>query len=152
MDSIATLNTVLEHARSQRDAALAALRRAQASAEAARTQADQLGGYRCEYRQRWTERFREPGSIELLQCVQGFAGRLDQAIAMQSNTVRQTELRLQQARELVLAREQRVAAIGKLIERRLAEARRDADRREQRQLDEASTRIGMAARKASPLT
>jgi flagellar FliJ protein len=151
MRSTETLETVLEHARAERDAAFAGLRQAEAAAAAARGQAEQLETYRADYRRRWTGRFRESGTIGLLQCVQGFAGRLDQAIAMQSDAVRQSEARVERARAALLERERRVAAVEKLIARRQAEIRLDADRREQRQTDETAARLS-AARGASPLT
>lgn len=149
MDSLATLATVLQHAQSERDQALAALRQAEALALAARQQREQLQTYRVEYRERWTTRFRQEGTVALLHCYQGFAGRLDQAVSMQSHTATQADLRLQRARELALAKEMRVAAVGKLIERRRVELQRIANRREQGQTDETAARLGLARRLAS---
>ena len=104
MDSLNTLTTVLQHAQGERDQALAALRQAEAADSAARGQASTLQNYRGEYRERWTARFREEGTVELLHCYQGFSQRLDQAISMQSQATEQTARRVQQARELLLAR------------------------------------------------
>ena len=58
-------------------------------------------------------------------------------------------MRLQKARELLLAKEQRMAAVGKLIERRRTELQRINERREQRQTDETASRLGHARREAS---
>jgi len=149
MDSLATLATVLQHAQTERDQALAAMRQAEAAAEAARQQHAQLHSYRSEYRERWTSRFRQQGTVELLHCYQGFAGRLDQAITLQNRSADQADQRLQKARELLLAKEQRMAAVGKLIERRRAELHRINERREQRQTDETAARLGHARREAS---
>jgi flagellar FliJ protein len=135
-----TLTTLLRHAESERDAALVALRQAEAAAAAAAEQADQLEDYRTGYRQRWSTRFREPGAIGLLHCYQGFGQRLDQAIHLQQRHADQFETRLQLAREALLAREQRVAAVRKLIERRQAEQQRVGSQREQRSADEAAQR------------
>lgn len=146
MDSLRTLATVLEHAERERDDAMARLRQAETALRNAQTQAEQLRQYRGEYQQRWNERFRQPGTIELLHCVQGFGQRLDQAVTMQSHSASQAESRLAQARELLLAREQRVAAVRKLIERRQGELRRVAERRDQRQTDEAAARAGSLRR------
>jgi len=151
MDSLNTLTTVLQHAQGERDQALAALRQAEAADLAARGQASTLQNYRGEYRERWTARFREEGTVELLHCYQGFSQRLDQAIGMQSQATEQTARRVQQARELLLAREQRVAAVTKLIERRRRDLQLVASRREQRQSDETAARVGQAARLASPM-
>lgn len=148
-DSIATLTRLLEHAEGERDAAQAALQQAEAAARAAQTQADELTQYRGEYRQRWSTHFRRPDSIALLHCVQGFGQRLDQAIDQQRRNAEQADERVRRARALLLAREQRVAAVGKLIERRQAELRRSADRRDQRATDEAALRVSAAARQAT---
>lgn len=149
MDSLATLATVLQHAQTERDQALAALRQAEAAAKAAHQQHEQLHSYRGEYRERWTQRFRQQGTVELLHCYQGFAGRLDQAITLQNQSADQADVRLQKARELLLAKEQRMAAVGKLIERRRTELQRINERREQRQTDETASRLGQARREAS---
>ena len=149
-ESIDTLTTVLEHARSERDAALHAMQLAERAAAAAQEQASQLQAYRVEYHQRWTGRFRQAGSVELLQCYQGFSGRLDQAISLQTDSVKHAQARLDRARALLLTRETRVAAVGKLIERRQNELRLATDRREQRQTDETAARIS-AARNTTPL-
>lgn len=146
MDSLATLATVLQHAQNERDQALLALRKAEATAQAARQQGEQLHHYRGEYRERWSARFRESGPVELLHCYRGFAGRLDQAITMQTQTTAQAEQRLLKARDVLLAKEQRVAAVTKLIERRQAELLRAAERREQRQTDETASRVGQVRR------
>ncbi len=150
MDTITTLSTLLQLAQTERDAAAQALRQAESAARAAQAQSDQLIDYRGEYRQRWTARFQQSGTTLLLQCYHGFAERLDQAIAQQSHNTVQARSRLQRAERLLLAREQRVAAVGKLIERRRVAAQLLESRREQRQLDEAAARLGAAAHHAAP--
>jgi flagellar FliJ protein len=140
MESSATLNTLLEQAEAARDAQQIVLRNCEAAAEHAQAQADQLLAYRGQYNQRWSTHFRQPGSIELLQCVQGFSQRLDQAISHQTQACAQAQNRVVQARAELLAREQRVAAVRKLIERRQAEQVRATERREQRSSDEAAQR------------
>lgn len=150
LNSLKTLATVLEHAQAERDRAAAAWRQAEAAARSAQGQADTLNTYRGEYEQRWTGRFQQEGSAQLLHCYQGFAGRLDQAITLQSQSAVQAAQRLNQARELLLEREQRVAAITKLIERRRRELAHMAARREQHQVDETAARLGRAAHLASP--
>jgi flagellar protein FliJ len=139
-DPLASLNLLLQRASAERDNALVALRGAESALQSVRHQADQLGQYRDEYRARWGERFREGGSAALVQCHHGFTQRLDQAIALQQGQLQQAQSRLDAARMQVLEREQRVAAVRKLIERRELDARRKADRREQRSTDEAAQR------------
>lgn len=148
-ESLSSLHTLLTQAQAQRDTALRALRQTEAAAQAAQGQADQLGHYRTEYHQRWTLRFRDSGTPELLQCYLGFAERLDQAIAQQGGVLQQALARVRQAADQLLAREQRVAAVAKLIERRSAVARLAANRSEQRLMDESAARFGSAARAMS---
>lgn len=140
MHSITTLTTLLGHAEAERDAALSALRQAEAAAAQARGQAEQLQNYRAQYQQRWSAQFRQSGAIEVVQCYQGFSQRLEQAIGQQGQVAGQAEARVEQARALLVEREQRVAAVRKLIERRTQEQRRMAERREQRSTDEAAQR------------
>ncbi|MBI3369976.1 MAG: flagellar export protein FliJ [Burkholderiales bacterium] len=140
MDSIATLTTLLEQAEVERDQAQTALRQAEAGANAARAQSQNLEGYRGDYQQRWGSRFRHQSTPELLHCYQGFSQRLNQAIEQQGHVLRQAETRLERAQATLIGREQRVAAVRKLIERRRAELERGSARREQRQSDDAAQR------------
>ncbi|GAB4037569.1 MAG: hypothetical protein Fur0014_05440 [Rubrivivax sp.] len=141
-----SLQALLGHAERERDAALAALRRAEEQAARAQAQADQLARYRSEYRQRWGERFARSATVELLQCHHGFGQRLDQAIDQQARQCTQAAQRVAQAQALVLQREQRLAAVRKLIERRVVAAQRVAERRDQKRSDEAAQRAAWAAR------
>lgn len=141
-----SLRTLLGHAESERDAALAAQRQAEEAEARARAQAEQLQQYRVDYRQRWGERFAQSGTVTLLQCHHGFAQRLDQAIDQQARQCAGLAQRVAQARALVLQREQRLAAVRKLIERRLAALAKVAERRDQKRTDEAAQRAAWAAR------
>jgi flagellar FliJ protein len=140
MNSIALLKTLLQRAEADRDTAMKVLRQAEAMVAQAQAQAQQLQNYRSEYDQRWTTRFRESGTAELLHCHRGFGQRLDQAITHQDQNAQALGNRVNQAREVLLAREQRVAAVRKLIERRQAELGKIAARRDQRNTDEAAQR------------
>ncbi len=149
MNSIALLQTLLQRAEAERDTALATLRQAEALVQQAEQQAQQLQGYRSEYDQRWTARFQEHGTAELLHCHRGFGQRLDHAITMQLTNSRQLGNRVHQARETLVAREMRVAGVRKLIERRQAELAKIAARRDQNQTDEAAQRA--SANRIHPL-
>ena len=140
MTTIALLQTLLEQAEAERDSAQTRMRQADQQLQQARQQADSLHQYRVEYDQRWVARFRQSGTPELLQCHRSFGQRLDYAIGVQDHTHDHLAQRLAQARQALLAREQRVAAVRKLIERRLAAQRLLTDRREQRNTDEAAQR------------
>ena len=147
--AIQSLQLVLEHAEKERDAAQSALRAAEEAAQRARAQADQLGQYRGEYHQRWTGQFSQSGTGPLVQSYHVFGQRLDQAITQQQRQCGLSDQRVQQARQLLLARETRVAAVRKLIERRLGGLQQQAHRRDQRQTDEAAQRAAWAARAAA---
>lgn len=141
-----SLQALLAHAERERDAAQAALRQAEEAEARGQAQAGQLHRYRGEYHQRWSSRFAQSGTATLVQCHHGFGQRLDQAIDQQARQVMQLSQRVVQARTLLLQREQRVAAVRKLIERRLESARKLADRRDQKRSDEAAQRAAWAAR------
>ena len=140
LKSITLLQTVLASAEADRDTAQGQMRLAEQQGLQARQQADSLHQYRSEYDQRWVARFRQSGTPELLQCHRSFGQRLDFAIGLQDNTHQHLEQRLAQARQALLAREQRVAAVRKLIERRQTELRQQTDQSEQRNTDEAAQR------------
>jgi flagellar FliJ protein len=138
--SLNTLLTLLERERGERDQALLGMREAEGLASHAAAQAQQLADYRTAYMRRWTNRFRAQGSIELVQCYQGFMQRLEQAIGQQHQAADHADARLRQARDALRERELRVGSVEKLIERRRREHRQHASRREQAQSDEAAQR------------
>jgi flagellar FliJ protein len=144
--AVDALRPVLAHAESERDAALAALRAAEQAAARSQAQADQLQQYRGEFRDRWRTHFAAASTTALLQCRHGFGQRLDQAIDQQGLQCQASARQLAQARERLKQREMRVAAVCKLIERRLAEVQRADQRRDQKQTDEAAQRAAWAAR------
>ncbi len=151
LHSVALLQTLLQRAESERDTAALALRQAEALVAQADEQGRALNTYRGEYDQRWTARFQDSGTPELLHCHRGFGQRLDQAIAHQQLNTQHLGNRVQQARNLLLAREQRVAAVRKLIDRRQTELQAIASRRDQRTTDEAAQRAASAQRGQHPL-
>lgn len=140
MPPLQPLQTLLEQARAERDQALAAHQRARSAAQSAETQAAQLAQYRRDYVQRFGGRFGRTGAVELLQCYQGFMARLDDAVAQQAQMTRQAVAQSEAAEAALLSAELRVAAVGKLIERRLAEAGQAAERRDQKATDEFASR------------
>lgn len=138
MSPIHTLQAVLRHAESERDAAHAALRRAEADAERARAQLEQLLAYRQQYEQRWSGQFAQGSSIDIVQCYQGFMTRLTQAVDQQQQAVARCQPPVQRTLAEYRSRELRVAAIGKLIERRLQDVALAGSRRDRKQSDESS--------------
>lgn len=141
MPTMQALIQLLDHERRVRDAALLGLLDAEGTAGQADAQAQQLDAYRSEYVGRWSARFREPGSVALMQCYQGFMQRLEQAIAQQRATVRLAKERLEQARQALTDNERRVASVEKLIERRAQQEQHRAARREQSHSDEIALAV-----------
>lgn len=140
MPTLQALLQLLDHERRTRDEALQALSQAEGLAGQADAQAQQLGAYRSDYVERWSVRFRDPGSVALLQCYQGFMQRLDQAIQQQHNTVAQAQIRVDQARGALRDHQRRMASVEKLIERRREQEQRQLARREQSRTDETAQR------------
>lgn len=140
MTDVQALHTLLEQATAARDGAQGTHRALLGAAEAARLQAEQLAAYRREYAQRFDERFRSSGAIDLLQCYQAFMARLDEAVLQQERALAQAEARAEEAKRALLAAEMRVASLRKLIERRAAEAAARGERREQKASDEFASR------------
>lgn len=146
-----SLHALLEHAERERDAVQAAVHRAEAAEDGARRQAEMLTSYGQEYDARWGARRGRSGTPAMLHCVHGFVQRLEQARRQQDQACRQLAERSAQARGRLQAAELRVAAVRKLIERRMAALQRSADRLSQRQTDEAAQRIAWAGRDHHPV-
>jgi flagellar FliJ protein len=140
MSSLQSLNILLEQAESLRDTALAALQRARDAADAAQAQVEGLLNYRGDYQKRWSQQFGQSGAIEIVHCYRSFNERLDHAIEHQQRVAQQAQAQCERARDELQQRELRVASVKKLIERRVDEERRLAERREQKMTDESAQR------------
>ena len=154
MTDVQTLTILLGQNERQRDAAIAEHQRAQATAEAARGQAEQLLTYRREYEQRWHAQFCREGRIELVHCYQSFMERLTLAVEQQARIAEHAAQQALCAFGALRDTELRCASVRKLIERRLAEQRLSADRRDQKQTDEAASRAAwnrLASTRPAPL-
>lgn len=147
--SLPALQTLLEQAERERDAARAALRQAEEAEQQARDQAAQLAQYRQDCLARWGAQAGRAGTVAQLHCYHGFMQRLDQATGQQQRQCDTSAQRVAQARAQVNAREMRVAAVRKLIERRLQAVQALADRRAQKQTDEAAQRSAWTLRAAT---
>jgi flagellar FliJ protein len=147
-----SLQTLLEHAQRARDEGLAALQQAEQIARDLRTQTDQLQQYHDEYAARHPARDGRAAPIELLRCHLSFMQRLQQAQTQQKAQAQAAQQRVAQRRQALVGLEMRVAAIGKLLERREKEQRTTAQRQEQRRNDEASQQRAWNHRHEAPLT
>ena len=130
------LQTVLDHAIAQRDEATAQMYLLLEGARRLNSQMEQLHSYREEYRARWTNQFRQSAAIEVVQSYQSFVTRLDHALEQLQLQRADADTKAEQARELLVARETRVASVRKLLARRLTEQARSAASREQKHSDE----------------
>jgi flagellar FliJ protein len=140
MSTLKPLQTLLECAQRERDEAIARLEQTRAAHQAAADQAQALGQWRSEYAQRWQSQFAQGASAEIVRCYQDFMARLTQAMSEQELVVNRTHSSLEAARAILAAREQRMAAVEQLIERRMREVTALARRREQKDTDEQAAR------------
>lgn len=140
-----TLSVLLEREESARDAAMLALQQAEAQLTQARAQAEALTAYRGETVARWQAQMKVAAGIEVVHGYRTFMQRLDQALEQQAAVVQRAEATVAHRREACRAAETRVAAIGRLIGRRVQEHRHAEHRRDQRQTDEAAQRTSWAA-------
>ncbi|MEX8517196.1 MAG: flagellar export protein FliJ [Leptothrix sp. (in: b-proteobacteria)] len=138
--SLQSLGVLLEHAERERDQARVRLQRAELALNNAQTQAEQLQQYRTESDQRWNAQARQGISIALLQCHQQFSGRLHGAVGQQDQQLARLQADQQRRQAELLACELRVASVRKLLERRSGVLQQQAERSEQKQLDERSSR------------
>ena len=134
--SLSALQTVLDHAVAARDEATAHLYLCLEQTRRLQAQVEQLHSYREQYRQRWSAQFRQAAAIEVVQSYQSFVARLDHALETLAQQQQLAQAQAQPARELLLARETRVASVRKLLGRRLDERQRSEASREQRHSDE----------------
>ncbi|MBI3157174.1 MAG: flagellar export protein FliJ [Burkholderiales bacterium] len=142
------LQAVLEIAERERDRARDALLRAEAAEDAARHQDELLARYARELDQRWGARAGAAGSPAQLQHAHDFGRRIDDARAQQRAQRVQLGERVERARAQWRSCEQRLAALRKLVERRLLALAADESRRAQRLSDESALRMLRAARDA----
>lgn len=134
----AALQTLLELAERERDAARAALMQAENLGNRALAQMEQLRAYQAEYHAKAPGTAGRAAPIELLRCHQGFMGRLDQALVQQQEAVRASDAELLRRRQALQHCELRLASVRKLLERRDTERLHTEARREQRRSDEAA--------------
>jgi flagellar FliJ protein len=144
----ASLHLLLEREEAERDAAALTLRQAQDHLQRLQLQMTQFTQHRADYIARWQQQFHQAGGIEIVQCYRSFMQRLDQAMAQLTLQQRQAEHNLQRQRHRLVEAEKRVAAIGKLISRRMETYQRAEQRREQKQTDEAAQRAAWLSRQS----
>ncbi len=140
-ESLHTLNLLAERITAERDTAQTWLAECIQRADQARRSAGELSQYRVDYEQRWGRQFAQAGTMDIVNCYQNFSGKLTEAIHSQEQMARQAEARVETARTALLAVEMRLAAVKKLMERRLAETQLREQRQEQKASDEFAARV-----------
>ena len=140
MNDLQPLMSLLQQAEQERDAALANQSRLMANLQAIRSQSQQLLTYREEYEQRWSEQFQARGGIEVMRCYQSFNERIHQALGHQQRSEAHAEQQLHAAQARAMSCEMRVASVKKIIDRRVSEQAKLADRQEQKITDEYAAR------------
>ena len=135
MTPLEPLMSLLAQTERERDAVQAEAQRAADAHLQALRQLEQLLGYRRDYEARWGQQFRQNATMDVVHCYQGFTLRLGQAVEQQQRAVELAAQRSDGERVRLTEHEVRVASVRRLIERRIAEMQRSADRRDQKQTD-----------------
>ena len=148
---IESLHVLLEREEADRDAIAVATRQAQDHLDRLNAQMAQFSQYRADYVTRWQQQFHQAGGIEIVQCYRSFMQRLDQAMQQLTVQQRQSEVNLKRQRHRLMEAETRVAAIKKLISRRVETFQRAEQRRDQKQTDEAAQRAAWSRLQALPV-
>ncbi|MBP7132114.1 MAG: flagellar export protein FliJ [Aquabacterium sp.] len=145
MSATQSLLIILEAAEKARDQAVAAHEARRKTYEAARQQAQSLTDWRRDYQNRWQAQFRQSGGVEIVRCYQDFMQRLGDAVGAQDLQVAQAQALMEHSRLELVERERRVAAVSKLIDKRLLEARVRHARQDQKATDEMASRAAHLA-------
>lgn len=139
------LSTLLAQAERERDAALAALARAETQVRHLQAQAEQLHQYRSDLRLRHPAGAGQAAPIDSVRVHQGFSGRLQDVIDQQQAQRLAALAQLERQRRALLPLELRVASVRKLLGRRADAALRVQQQRDQRQTDETAQRQGSSS-------
>ena len=132
------LQTLIQHAEQERDAAMATLLQADESSRRMRQQWQQLQTYHADYAARAPGLGGSAAPIHALRSHHAFMQRLDQALTQQQGLLQAADQRVAQQRQALLRLETRLASVRKLCERREQEAQRSAERLEERRQDESA--------------
>lgn len=146
---LATLATLLDQQKQQRDAARGQLEKAREQAQAAQRQADDLSAYRASFHQRWGAQPGQRLEMGVLRAYQGFGARLEQAIGVQSGVCLGHEARLAQARQQLVQRELRVATTERLLTRTEDALTRRREQQDQKRADDSAAQRLRARREES---
>lgn len=139
MSSLNALNVAIEAAERKRDAARTAMQERQRAQQAAQAQMDQLQGYVLEMQARWGAQEGLTVQPEVMHHQYQFMERLQHAIGLQTRVVADQDIRLETARQALLAAELRVTSLQKVVQARRRDVALAQMRREQKDTDERAT-------------
>lgn len=145
-----SLNTILEQAETERDAAMGQFEVSRKAHEGARQQLQSLHDFRNQYQARWQSQFQQAGGMEILRCYQDFMARLTEAEVEQQRRTEYSRSVSERCRLALIERERKVAAVTQLIQRREKEEQAKANRRDQKATDEMAARL-ISANKNGPM-
>ncbi|BDB68058.1 MULTISPECIES: flagellar export protein FliJ [Comamonas] len=139
MSSLNALNVAIEAAERKRDAARTTMQERQRAQQAAQAQMDQLQGYVLEMQARWGAQEGLAVQPEVMHHQYQFMERLQHAIGLQTRVVADQDIRLETARQALLAAELRVTSLQKVVQARRRDVALAQMRREQKDTDERAT-------------
>lgn len=139
MSSLNALNVAIEAAERKRDAARTTMQERQRAQQAAQAQIDQLQGYVLEMQARWGAQEGLAVQPEVMHHQYQFMERLQHAIGLQTRVVADQDIRLETARQALLAAELRVTSLQKVVQARSRDVALAQMRREQKDTDERAT-------------
>ncbi|ACY31208.1 flagellar export protein FliJ [Comamonas thiooxydans] len=139
MSSLNALNVAIEAAERKRDAARTTMQERQRAQQAAQAQMDQLQGYVLEMQARWGPQEGLAVQPEVMHHQYQFMERLQHAIGLQTRVVADQDIRLETARQALLAAELRVTSLQKVVQARRRDVALAQMRREQKDTDERAT-------------
>jgi flagellar FliJ protein len=136
MSNLHALNVAVDMASRKRDDARKALQTALAHQQAAHTQLDQLENYAKELDGRWGAQANTAVKPEVMYHHYQFMDRLGHAAGIQNKVLDDKAVRVDAARQALIAAELRVTSLRKVVESRRQEQELTQMRREQKQTDE----------------
>lgn len=141
MASHSSLNTLIDQAKNETEAAYRQLQKLTSDLRGARHQLSELHSYRHDYALRLQDATQTGLSASNYHNFRRFIATLDQAILQQNGVVAQIEARLQGGRQQWYARKQRLNSYETLLERDLRKQRIRENRNEQLACDEISSNL-----------
>lgn len=140
MSSTFSLQPLLELMQEKTDEATRRLGQLIAAEQNARSRLQMLENYRAEYAERLRQAISEGVTRQVLANYQDFLARIDDAILQQRKIVSQSENNTARGQQDWQEKNTRLKAIGTLSDRHDERERRKEDKKEQKLLDEFTTR------------